>query len=174
MSKKMFAFGGLVLIFVIGLFCMGSCFSYFTNVAFDNAIDAKAGNDVAYAIGYLLVSTILLAASVAGIVLMIIFTIKKKELKFPLFSIIVLGCAAIMLISYNIMNIVSNATIISDYARYMKNNDNTEINFSYFMSILSRLLNIFINLAITFIIAALGVLSLVNFQKKKLEFNDNE
>ena len=168
MSKKMFAFGGLAISLVIGLICMVGCFSSFTSVALEVAFESNPASAIAYGIGYLLTGLLLIAASLAGIVLLIIFNVKNKEPKFPIISIIVLACAALMFVSFNIMNIVSNATTISNLA---KNLDNGIEKYKayYAMGIVTSLVDIFTYLAVTLIVAVLGVLSLITFKKKKAE-----
>ena len=165
MFKKMLAFAGLAISFVIGLYCMVSSFSAFTNVAFGVAAEINVGSDVAYAIGYMLVGFILLVASLAGIVLSIIFLIKNKEPKFPIIPIIVLGCAAVLFIAYDIMVIVNNAETVAAMADHMGNGSKYD---SYYgMTIVTCLLRIFTELFITLVVAACGVLSLIPFKKKQ-------
>lgn len=165
----MFSFAGLAISFVIGLFCIVNSFSAFTGVALNAVYGGNPGSGVAYGVGYLLTGLILIAAALVGIVLSIIFLIKNKELKFPLIPIIVLGCAAIMFVSYDIMIMVSDGTVISNVAKHIGDSSSSDFAAYYGMTIVTNLLDIFTNLAITLVVAALGVFSLITFKKKNAE-----
>ena len=168
MSKKMFAFGGLTIALVIGLFCMVSSFASFTNVALLKAFEGNAGSQIAYGIGYLLTGLLLIGLALIGIVLSIIFLIRNKEPKFPIVPIIVLACAAVLLLSYDIMNMVGNGTTITNSAKNIKD-ASQDMKPYYGVTIFTSLLSILTNLCVTLIVAALGVFSLITFKKKKAE-----
>ena len=167
MYKKMFAFAGLAIAFIVGLLCLVSSFSAFSDVARDVAVEANAGSDVAYGIGYMLIGFMLIGASLAGIVLSMIFLIKNKEFKFPIIPIIVLGCAAIMLLGLDIMIMVGSGTSIANAAKRI--DGDSKYDPWYGMIIFTNLVNIFTHLAISLVVAALGVFSMITFKKKKAE-----
>ena len=166
MYKKMFSFAGLAISFIVGLLCMVNSFSAFSSVALAASYDSNPGNSVAYGVGYLFVGLILLALSLAGIVMSIIFLIKNKELKFPIVPILVLACAAVLFLGFNIMVIVSDATSISNVAKNMGDSSNSKIIAYYVMRMMTSLLDIFVSLTVTLVVAVLGALSLIPFKRK--------
>lgn len=160
----MFVFGGLAISFVIGLFCFVSSFSYFANSTIGN----NNGSNIAFGIGYLLIGGLLVLLAIAGIVFLVISILKKKDFKFPIPSVAVLACAAVMFLGYDIMVMVADGKTISALAKNIGEASGKYDSY-YIMRILTALLDIFTNLAVTFIVAALGVLSLITFKKKKVE-----
>ncbi len=159
MDKKLFAFVALCISLVIGLFCMLSSMSYFAS----SALPGDRSEVIVTGVFLLLTALGLLGASLAGIALFVIFSLKKKETKLP--SILALACAGILVVVYltiytviDIKNIVDCAKILSDgagdFAAY------------YGMEIFVALCSLFTQAVVSLIVAALAVLSLITFKRK--------
>lgn len=163
----MFAFGGLMISLIIGLFCMVNCFSAFAS----SALPGNNGNAIAYGVGYLLIGGLLILLALAGVVFLVISLIKKKEFKVPIPAICVLAAAGVLFLGYDIMVMVSNGTGIANAAQNIGQYDG-KYDAYYIMSIVTNLLDIFTVLFITLLVAALGVFSLITIKKKKAEPKD--
>ena len=162
MNKKIFAFGALAISLVIGLQCMVSSISAFSSAS----LPYSNAEPIVYGVFYLLAALGLLAASLLGIVFVVIGLIKNKDNKLP--SILAIVCAGILILVYDILSAIGNISSIVAYARNLSNEPGSYATF-YGMEIFTSLCSLFTALAISFIVAALAILSFLNFKKKSKE-----
>ena len=160
MLKKLCLIGGLAISFIIGLLCFLDAVSAFVASSLPGRSES-----VGLGVGYLLVSLALFGASLAGLALFIVFSIKNKESIIP--SILVLACAGILFIGYFLIISIDSFRNIARIAEYIDGAKDEYLTY-YIGSIFYQLLRVGTSFVIFCLVAACGVFSMITLKKKKV------
>ena len=162
MNKKLFAAGNFAIAFVFGLICMVSSFSSFSNVVL-----TEAGEDIAAGVFFLLFSLVFLALAVAGVALLIVSFIRKKEFKVPFVAIVSIAIAGVFLLGYGLMVTILDIKTAVNWLEHVGEETADKYNTYYLLRGITALWDMLTIWCIGLVSAALAVLSIVNFKFKK-------